>query len=201
MNRREAVGTLLGAWPSLAAGSTIARPGGHRGEVLATRLFTVADDFVIDVYHNGLKVPDAQRSLLVERFGATAERIDLQVRRGDWLVFNVVNNRLRWGGCSYFGVVGRGDSGISFTIDVESGRWSCCDDPGKVNQLVPPRPRFPGRRAGSSDLRSLGRGRRAHEQRRRRPGRHADLGQDPQHLDRVRRAMRHRAASPIAAAP
>src|SRR4051794_3180660 len=76
-------------------------PAASRGEVVAVTMFTVADDFIVDVYHNGLKVPDAKRTLLVEAFGATAERVDLKVRRGDWLVFNVVNNRLRWGGASY----------------------------------------------------------------------------------------------------
>jgi hypothetical protein len=37
---------------------------------LAQYLYTVADDFIVEVYHNGERVP------------------------GDWLVFNVVNNRL-----------------------------------------------------------------------------------------------------------
>jgi hypothetical protein len=53
-------------------------------------------------------VPDSKRTLLVERFGTTAEWIDVDVKRGDWLVFNVVNNRMRWGGCSYVAVAGPG---------------------------------------------------------------------------------------------
>ena len=57
-------------------GGTAAWPGDRRP------LFTVADDFVVDVYHNGVKVPDAKRTLLHEVFGATAERIDIEVRRG-----------------------------------------------------------------------------------------------------------------------
>ncbi len=108
----------------------------RHGQVLAGRVFTVADDFVIDVYHNGLRVPDAKRTLLEERFGATAERIDVVVRRGDWLVFNVVNNRMRWGGCSYFAAAGRGDSGVAFTTELSSGRWSHCDDPGRVSRFI-----------------------------------------------------------------
>jgi hypothetical protein len=107
-----------------------------RGEVIARQVFTAADDFVVEVYHNGLKVPDEKRSMLVEQFGATAERVDVEVREGDWLVFNVVNNRYRWGGASYFGAVGRGDAGIAFTTELKSGRWSCCDDPGKVNRFI-----------------------------------------------------------------
>src|SRR5438270_4723551 len=85
------------------------QPGHQRGEVIADHLFTVADDFIIDIYHNGVKVPDRKRTLLEERFGATAERIEMAIRPGDWVVFNVVNNRLRWGGCAYFGVTGRGE--------------------------------------------------------------------------------------------
>jgi hypothetical protein len=112
------------------------RANGQRGELIADRLLTVADDFIIDIYHNGVRVPDSKRTLLVEQFGATAERIDLEVRRGDWLVFNVVNNRMRWGGCSYFAVTGRGDAGVAFTTEWESGRWSCCDDLGKVSDFI-----------------------------------------------------------------
>ncbi len=104
--------------------------------MIADRLFTVADDFIIDIYINGMKVPDSKRTLLVERFGATAERIDIEVRKGDRLVFNVVNNRLRWSGCSYFGVTGRGDAGVAFETELESGRWSYCDDVRKVPEFI-----------------------------------------------------------------
>jgi len=106
------------------------------GKVVADHLFTVADDFVVDIYHNGVKVPDAKRTLLVERYGATAERVDIEVRAGDSVVFNVVNNRLRWGGCSYFAVTGRGPAGVAFTTDPGSGRWSCCDDTDKVSEFI-----------------------------------------------------------------
>jgi hypothetical protein len=135
MNRRTGLAALLTlCLPFAVRGDGESAP--PRGEVLASHVFTVADDFVVDVYHNGLKVPDAKRTLLVENFGATTERIDIDVRPGDWLVFNVVNNRLRWGGCSYFAVAGRGDAGIAFTTETTSGRWSRCDDPGKVNRFV-----------------------------------------------------------------
>lgn len=135
MRRVATIGAILilGIVWTLRAGGSSREPN---GETLADRLFTVADDFIIDVYHNGEKVPDAKRTLLEERFGATAERIDIQVKKGDWLVFNVVNNRLRWGGCSYFAVTGRGESGVAFTTELGSGRWSCCDDPGKVEGFI-----------------------------------------------------------------
>jgi hypothetical protein len=113
-----------------------ARPDDDRGKPIADKVFTVADDFIVDVYHNGTKVPDEKRALLVEVHGATAERLDLKVREGDWLVFNVVNNRLRWGGASYFSVVGKGELGVAFTSELTSGRWSCCDDPAEVARFI-----------------------------------------------------------------
>src|ERR1043166_8249775 len=75
------------------------RPADRR---VADYLIAVADDFVVDVWHDGLRVPEARRTLLRERFGACTERIDVPVRAGDWLVFHVVNNRMRWGGARYF---------------------------------------------------------------------------------------------------
>ena len=117
------------------------------GLVLANTLITVADDFIVDVYHNGVKLPDDRRELVEEIHGATVERIKVDVRSGDWLVFNVVNNRLRWGGSSYFAVTGRGASGLAFTTELESGRWSCCDDLGQVAQFIAEPDRFINHRA------------------------------------------------------
>jgi hypothetical protein len=114
-----------------------ASPPGRR--VIARTLVVVADDFVVDLYHDGMKVPDAKRTLVEEIHGATVERVDLEVREGDWVVFNVVNNRLRWGGALYFAVAGleageRGaDSGFVSTNDL---RWSCCDDPLMVPRFL-----------------------------------------------------------------
>ena len=135
MRRIATIGAilLLGLVWTLRAGGPHDEP---RGGLMADRLFTVADDFIVDVYHNGEKVPDSKRTLLVEQFGATAERIDIEVKKGDWLVFNVVNNRLRWGGCSYFAVNGRGEAGVVFTTELDSDRWSCCDDTGKVAEFI-----------------------------------------------------------------
>jgi hypothetical protein len=103
----------------------------------ASHLITVADDFIVDVYHNGVLVPDRDRELVIERFGATAERITADVRKGDWLVFNVVNNRLRWGGCSYFAVAGSlAPNELGFVSELESGNWSVCDDPGQTHHFI-----------------------------------------------------------------
>ena len=78
-------------------------------------------------------------------FGATVERIRVDVRPGDWLVFNVVNNRMRWGGSSYFAVKGQGTHG--FATELDSGRWSCCDDLEQVGQFIAERDRFADHRA------------------------------------------------------
>ena len=73
---------------------------------------------------------------------ATVEAIDVEVRRGDWLVFNVVNNRLRWGGARYFAVAGiKEGSGTAFTTDLTTGRWTCCDDPSQAAAFIAD-PRF-----------------------------------------------------------
>lgn len=148
MNRRSTLtlAVLLAIAPAFSRDAPAQLPQAT-DHVLANTLITVADDFIVEVYHNGVKVPDARREMIEEIFGATVERIHVDVRPGDWLVFNVVNNRLRWGGCSYFAVTGRGKSGVGFTTDLDSGRWSCCDDPGQVGQFIAERDRFADHRA------------------------------------------------------
>ena len=74
----------------------------ERGAVIADHIIATVDDFIVDVYQNGKKVRDDRRKLLDEMYGATIERIDIDVRQGDWIVFNVANNRLRWGGAACF---------------------------------------------------------------------------------------------------
>ena len=75
-----------------------AKEGKQGKKVVARHLVTVTDDFVVEAYKNGKRIEDAKRVLLNEIFGATVERMDVEVRPGDWLVFHVVNNHLRWGG-------------------------------------------------------------------------------------------------------
>lgn len=104
---------------------------------MATCLLTVVDDFIVEVFHNGERVPDARRRLEAEIFGATIERIDVTLREGDWIVFNAVNNRLRWGGVCYFAVAGFDPRGaVRFTTELQSGRWSVCDQPGEAPQFI-----------------------------------------------------------------
>ena len=103
----------------------------------ASYLITAADDFVVDIYLNGKPVPDAKRVLLEERYGATVERVNIDVRRGDWLVFNVVNNRMRWGGTRYFGVAGCfAENEFGFVSDRASAQWSACDPPRLADRFV-----------------------------------------------------------------
>lgn len=103
----------------------------------ARHLITVANDYIVEVYKNGKRIPDVKRELLEERFGATAERITVDVRKGDWLVFQVVHNRIRWGGSKYFAVAGRiDDAQIGFVSDPASQQWGVCDDPVKSVEFI-----------------------------------------------------------------
>ncbi len=105
--------------------------------IRANYLITVADDFVVEVYHNGKAVPESKRTLLLERFGATVERMNIEVHKGDWLVFNVVNDRLRWGGASYFAVAGcLEQNSFGFVSSLDTGDWSACDTPSDVDRFI-----------------------------------------------------------------
>lgn len=127
------VGTSL-----TTSGCATAKSGiSNSTQLRARHLITATDDFIVEVYHNGVRVPHAKRELLVERFGATVEKINVEVQRGDWLVFNVVNNRLRWGGAYYFGVAGvLGENECGFVSDLDSGDWSVCDDPAAQQRFI-----------------------------------------------------------------
>jgi hypothetical protein len=121
----------------LSVGLGVSKLPLKRGQVIANFFYTVTDDFIVDVYQNGEKVSDSRRELTDEIFGATVEKINIEVREGDWLVFNVVNNRLRWGGASYFAVAGmKTGSGAGFVSDAGSQRWTYCDEPSQVNAFI-----------------------------------------------------------------
>jgi hypothetical protein len=127
---------LVVAWSFLCGGAP-QDAGGGRSELRARYVITVADDFVVDVYLDGKLVPDARRHLLREQFGATAERLDVDVRKGDWLVFNVVNNRLRWNGRRYFAAAGCLSKGeFGFVSSLADSAWSRCDDPSDVGDFI-----------------------------------------------------------------
>ena len=91
---------------------------------------------MVDVFHNGRRVPDDARLMYSEVYGATGERVRVTVRAGDWLVFNVANNRLRWDGAHYFGAAGvRPDGSVAF-VSEESPQWSVCEDHGFVPRFI-----------------------------------------------------------------
>lgn len=106
------------------------------GPVVASSVVVGADDFVVDVHHNGRQVPDAARRMTAEVHGATGERIDVTLRAGDWLVFNVVNNRLRWNGVCYFAAAGLAEDGALAFVSEENEQWSVCEDPGLVPSFI-----------------------------------------------------------------
>ncbi len=113
------------------------RPRQQDDVVRAKYLITTTDDFIVDVYHNGKHVPDSKRVLENEIFGATVERINIQVHKGDWIVFNVVNNRMRWGGCAFFGAAGCfTNNEFGFVSKVEDGNWSACDSPADADAFI-----------------------------------------------------------------
>jgi hypothetical protein len=129
-------GLLLALGLSTAAPQADAKPA-EAAPLRASYLITVTDDFIVDAYKNGKPIPDAKRTLLDERYGATAERIDVEVRRGDWLVFNVVSNRMRWNGACYFGVAGCfAPDEFGFVSDRASRQWSACDSPRDAGKFI-----------------------------------------------------------------
>ena len=100
-------------------------------------IYVVADDFVTDIHHNGKPVPDAQRKLRAEIYGAQVERVALDLRPGDWVVFNVVNNRLRWNGAYFFAAAAVNPDGLCvFPSDSRTGDWSACDDLEQVPRFI-----------------------------------------------------------------
>jgi hypothetical protein len=124
---------------TICTGCVTTRSGPHTADarVRAHQVVTVTDDFVVDVYHNGVRVPDPKRKLLLDRFGATVESMSLEVQRGDWLVFHVVNNRLRWDRAYFFGVAGVLAPGeFGFVSDLASGAWSVCDSPALADRFI-----------------------------------------------------------------
>ncbi|MDF1753644.1 MAG: hypothetical protein P1U89_12770 [Verrucomicrobiales bacterium] len=93
-------------------------------------LTVVAKDFVIETYKNGKRIPDSDRKLLLDRFGATAEQINTELKAGDWLVFHVAHNRLRHKGSKFFAVAGSLDEeNFGFVSNPKSENWSVCDSP------------------------------------------------------------------------
>lgn len=104
---------------------------------LSDEVRVVAKDFVVEVYRNGVRISDTERSLLLDRYGATAEKIKVRLRPGDWIVFHVVSNRIRHEGSKYFAAAGIGrHGGFSFVSDPNSPQWSVCDNVSRARQFI-----------------------------------------------------------------
>jgi hypothetical protein len=137
MNRRDAV-------RALAAGGILHQtvsacgdpPGVSAARLRAKWVNIVADDFVVDLWHNGKPVPAAKRSLLHEIFGATVERVDVALASGDWLVLHVVHNRLRWNGCKFFGLAGLIAEREVTIVSRNGNEWSSIDDPTDARRFI-----------------------------------------------------------------
>jgi hypothetical protein len=124
--------------PFPKAGSALAAaPGDDKGGPFATSIQLIADDFACDIYHNGKLIPADHRKLQAEIFGAQGELVTVDLKPGDWIVFNVVNNRLRWGGAYYFAAAGINQAGsLAFVSELRSGNWSACDDLKEIARFV-----------------------------------------------------------------
>jgi len=104
---------------------------------IANSVQIVCDDFACDIYHNGKLIPAENRKLQGEEYGAQGELVTVDLKPGDWIVFNVVNNRQRWGGAYYFAAAGQDAAGgLAFASDLRSGNWSACDDLKEVSRFV-----------------------------------------------------------------
>lgn len=100
-------------------------------------LTLVVKDFVTAIYHNGKRVSDEKRTLLVDRFGSTIENVAIEPEPGDWLVFEVASNPVRHGGAKYFALSGFMDGDRHALVsDPQSPDWSFCDDPSKAMGFI-----------------------------------------------------------------
>jgi hypothetical protein len=107
------------------------------GQPIANRIVTACDYFVVDVWQNGKLVPMERRQLVGEAFGAQLEQINMSVKAGDWVVFQVASNGLRWDGAQSFSAAGmRNEKEAAFCTESKSGNWSYCDDFSDAQRFI-----------------------------------------------------------------
>jgi hypothetical protein len=107
------------------------------GPIAAHYIQMVSAEFVVDIYHNGVLVPQSKRQLQKEVYGAQIEKVSLELHEGDWLVFHVVNNGLRTGFPRCFFAAGMLDeTHPTFFTEAASHRWLACDNIQKVSQFI-----------------------------------------------------------------
>jgi hypothetical protein len=137
MNRRQAVQSIFAGGAFAAWGEAGQDPAGVSASRLRAMWFhIVADDFVVNIWKNGGIVAESKRLLTDEIFGATVERVEMELVVGDWLVFHVVNNRLRWGGCRFFGMAGFAAEHETTIVSSPSEEWSYTDQPSDVARFI-----------------------------------------------------------------
>lgn len=107
------------------------------GPVIAQKICLATESFVVDIWHNGKLVPDKQRKMVADRFGAATEEVSLTLREGDWLVFNPVKNRFRWNDSLFFGVAGMmTNKTVGFVSSAKDGRWTSMENMNQVSQFI-----------------------------------------------------------------
>jgi len=104
---------------------------------VARDLMVVANSFVVDVWHNGERVPRDARKMIGNPAGAVTERVTCDVLPGDWLVFHVVASPSLKASDRYFGCAARRfDKTVAFVSSSATGNWFVCDDLADVRAFV-----------------------------------------------------------------
>jgi hypothetical protein len=107
----------------------------RRGNPVADSLYWAACDFVINVWHNGDPVNWKNRKLEAEVFGRTAERLPIDLREGDWVVFQLANNIVRGKGGRLF-IAGALLNDKPVIETSASSPWFFEDNPGKAGDFM-----------------------------------------------------------------
>lgn len=110
-------------------------PHSDRGKIVGDSVYWVACDFVANVWHNGKRVPPNQRVMEEEIHGRTIERDRVEIREGDWLVFQLVNNPLRENGVKLFMLAVLKD-GRPVLASENSEFWTSVSDPSIAEDFV-----------------------------------------------------------------
>jgi hypothetical protein len=96
----------------------------------------VADDFIVDVYHNSVKVPVSRRELLEERFGRPSNRSTSRSIK-EIGSSSTLSTTASVGSASYFGAASCfGKDEFGFVSGIECSCWSECDVPRDVQKFI-----------------------------------------------------------------
>ncbi len=142
--RWEAIeGKTLGSGPSGLVKWTVKEWPGEsgapepldtRGDYIAKYVEFAAESFVTEIWLNGLRVPDAARKRVATRDGVAYDRLELEIREGDWLVFQVANDRAR--GEGFLAAWGLDNDGKTVFQSSATDGWFVCEEPGRAHAFV-----------------------------------------------------------------